>query len=558
MRGDPRELAFRFAESGHSTTKLELSRSLATLATAGYFTVGRTDMAIETDDYHEWIRRFDTLDAAEVERARQYGRELPRRPRIDVVMPVFDPPERFLEEAIASIKGQIYENWTLCIVDDASTRESVRKILQSASRGDDRVRVEYLEGNRGIAGATNAALSLGSGEFVAMVDHDDVLPPHALLMVADRLNRAPDANLVYSDFDFIDEHGSRDNPFFKPDYDHFLHLGLNLPSHLTVYRRSVLERVGGMRGGFHGSADYDLSLRVVERIYEATIQHLPHVLYGWRMVPTSAAHTGLEAAVRAAMEAVRQSCARRGIGVAVTATPRSWIWNRVRATKAPTATVVALPPGAPGKWRNEAVRSADSELVAFVDERLRPRSEDWLPEMTAPFAFDTCAAVGARVVSPGGTVVHSGILLGVCEHSDFFPAARAFHGLSEADPTYFGRAEITHRVTGVSGALVLRKTAFEACGGFDESLEHPFALDLDFCLRLRKLGGAVLLCPHAVFEASSDIEPLPVSHPSAERLRETWGSSIYGDSTYNPNLTASSADFRLADPPRASFPWKRA
>jgi len=218
-------------------------------------------VTIDDGQYLDWIERFDSLDVEERSAAREFSAALAWRPTIDVVMPVHDAPEAFLAEAIASVREQIYDNWSLCIIDDGSTQPYVRRLLEAATRDDDRIRVRYLDTNVGIARATNASLSLGTGDFVAFVDHDGVLSSHGLLMVAHRLNTAPDTNLIYTDFDFITEAGRRTTPFFKPDYDHEFLLGLNVVSLLTVYRRSLLDALGGLREGFPGSEDYDLALR---------------------------------------------------------------------------------------------------------------------------------------------------------------------------------------------------------------------------------------------------------------------------------------------------------
>src|SRR5688572_28527198 len=186
----------------------------------------RVTVTIDDRTYRQWIESFDTFDAADLRAASEDGRLLSPRARFDVVMPVHDPPQAFLEAAVASIRAQTYDDWRLCIVDDASTQESVRSALSRAAAEDRRIQLVRSESQGGIARATNLALGLGSAPFVVFFDHDDVLPPHALVTVADWLVREPATNLLYSDFDFIDESGARNNPFFKPDYDYDFHLGL--------------------------------------------------------------------------------------------------------------------------------------------------------------------------------------------------------------------------------------------------------------------------------------------------------------------------------------------
>jgi GT2 family glycosyltransferase len=546
-------------------------------------------MPIDDASYREWIDRFDTLSSGDLEAAARYARTLPHAPALDVILPVYDPPEAFLAEAIRSVRSQVYEKWTLAIVDDGSTAPHVRRLLEGAAREDARITVHHSKTNCGIARATNAAIALGQNEFVVFFDHDDVLSPHALLMVADRLRRSPDANLIYSDFDFIDDQGHRTNPFFKPDYDYDYHLGQNLVSQLTVFRRSLLDELRGMCAEFGGSTDYDLSLRAVEAIEGRTIVHIPHVLYHWRMVPTSSSRKGIHQAIRLARKAVEEHCTRRSIVATVGGTPRSLIWNRVRATPRSSMPVTVVVRGAsagarreaaarladgtdyrdlsfrdPGAalasseaaLRNEVLRDSASEIVAFVDARIVPRDASWLGEMTSHFAYESCGVVGARTISPDGRVEQSGILLGVGDGTGMLAVSGAFAGVPDGDANYFGRAEMAHRVSAVSGGIfVVRRRALLDVGGFDDGMANAVALDIDACLRLREGRWHAVLCPLAVFDGRTPAPRLSVDGDSATRLKESWGSLLEVDPYYNPNLSAVSPDFGLAFPPRARFPW---
>jgi cellulose synthase/poly-beta-1,6-N-acetylglucosamine synthase-like glycosyltransferase len=545
-------------------------------------------MAIDDVSYRDWIARFDTLDDGGTAAARRLARSLKGAPRIDVVMPVFDPPEVFLREAIASVRRQIYENWTLCIVDDGSREPYVARVLAEAARADGRIRVHRLESNSGMEGATNAAIALGTGEFIAFLDHDDTIPPQALLLVAHRVVQAPGTNLVYSDFDFLDDQGCRTNPFFKPDYDRQVHWGLNLISSLTVLRRNVVDRVGGMRAGFPGSPDYELGLRIIEAIPESSIEHIPHVLYHWRMVQGSLTRAGLARAVDSAQRAVREHCQRLGQEVSITGTPRSFIWNRVRQIprEAPAVTlavwgatrermnevrerytkcttyehlsVSAVDPdeaGAAAAFRNEVVSRATTDLVVFVDARFTPRHPEWLTEMASHFSSAECAIVGGRTIGFDGLTEQCGLVLGLRDGGPSRPGGRAFHGCPEDGPSYFGRDEMAARATVVSGGVVVvRKRFVEAVGGFEERLTTALALDLDLCLSVASRGASVVFCPHAVFVASGPA-PQEADADSAAVLREKWAAALDTDRRYNPNLTDTAPDFSLAFPPRVRFPW---
>jgi O-antigen biosynthesis protein len=544
-------------------------------------------MTIADSVYADWIRQFDWSDERDLERARHFLPTLQCSPRIDVVMPVYDPPESFLGEAIESVRRQVYQNWSLCIADDGSREASTIRILERAERADERIRVHRAPVNGGIASATNAAISLGTGEIVAFLDHDDVIPPHALLLVAHRFERSPDANIIYSDFDFLNDVGARTNPFFKPDYDHETHLALNILSHLTVYRRSLLDRVGGLRDGFPGSEDYDVGLRVVEQVSASTIHHIPHVLYHWRMAKSSFSRTRLNTAIDSARRAVREHCERKGFAVTIGGTPRSLIWNRVRilpssppsvtlAVEARTAAATAdalerlvgatdysplsvapaslrdLPSLA--EFRNQVVRSATTDLVVFVGGSLLPRSREWLVEMTSHFASRSCAVVGTRTIGKDGRIQQSGTLLGVRDSNASLPFGRAFHGVSVDDPSYFGRDEMAQSASVVSGGVFLvRKSTVGEVGGFDERYSDRSCLDIDFCLRAGQRGFRVVFDPHAAF---ADLAEAIQEPASTELLRRAWGAALDHDPYYNPNLTNQKTDFSLALPPRATFPWR--
>ena len=269
----------------------------------------------ETADYQEWIRLCDTISEGDILAFKKEADELPLKPLISVIMPVFDPPKRFLIKAIESVRSQAYENWELCIADDASTKKYICPLLESYARKDSRIKVTFRKSNGHISVASNSALKLSSGEFVALLDHDDELRPHALLEIAKVINANPDAKLIYSDEDKIDEYGNRYDPYFKPDWNPELLLGQNYISHLGVYKTSLVRKLNGFRTGFEGSQDWDLVLRFTEQISNDFIIHIPHVLYHWRAVSGSAAMniTQKNYLLNSSLKVVQDSMCRRKV-----------------------------------------------------------------------------------------------------------------------------------------------------------------------------------------------------------------------------------------------------
>jgi glycosyltransferase involved in cell wall biosynthesis len=278
------------------------------------------------DSYAAWVAAYDTLTPESADRIREKLKQLRRRPLISVLMPTYDTPERWLVRAIESVRRQLYENWELCIADDASKAPHVRKILARYQQKDPRIKVVYRETNGHISAASNSALALVHGEFLALLDHDDELRPHALACVALELDAHPDADLVYSDEDKIDENGHRYDHYFKPDWNPDLFLVQNYISHLGVYRTLLVREVGGFRVGYEGSQDWDLAMRVVERTAPERIRHIPKILYHWRSVPGSTAMLiGAKSyATQAAEKVITEHLIRRGIEATISPTKGSY------------------------------------------------------------------------------------------------------------------------------------------------------------------------------------------------------------------------------------------
>ena len=269
--------------------------------------------------YHELIRATEQYDPQEVRRnidAMGY------QPLISVVIPVYNVDPHWLRVCVDSIRNQYYPNWELCLADDHSSNPNVRPTLEELAASDKRIKVVFREENGHISRATNSALEVATGEFVALMDNDDEIPAFALYEVALALNENRDLDLIYSDEDKIDERGVRSAPHFKPDYSPDLLLSTNYISHLGVYRKSILDEIGGFRVGFEGSQDYDLTLRFVENTAPERIHHIPKVLYHWRMLATSTASSGAakDYTSDAGLRALESMIERRGLNATVAPT----------------------------------------------------------------------------------------------------------------------------------------------------------------------------------------------------------------------------------------------
>lgn len=570
----------------------------------------------EEKAYRAWVERFDTLTDVDRQAIRGRIQKLASTPLFSVVMPVYNVDECWLRRAIESVRRQLYPNWELCVADDHSTRPHIRAVLDEYVRLDPRVKITFREQNGHISAATNSALDLATGEFVALLDHDDEIPEHALYMLAEEINAHPQANVIYSDEDKIDERGERFSPFFKPDWNPDLFLSLNLLTHLLVYRTSVARLTGGFRVGYEGAQDYDLALRVTEAVPEATIRHIPHVLYHWRSIPGSMAR-GIEKdyVLNAGKRALEDHFERQKIAATVT-----WEHNCLfrtsysRPDPAPLVSLILtagvdqrllarairrildgtaygaleiLVVESPASGDDPAAQFESSELRGLpTDGRLRilrqagplsrassvnlaarqargevlgllglvePVSGDWLSEMVSHACRPGIGAVGANLSGPGDRIKHAGIILGIGG-----VAGHAYRGLPNWRAGLTARASVTQNYSAVTGScLVLRREVFDEVRSLDEVNLPSVFHDIDLCLRLGERGYRVVWSPYARLSCVAQ-EPRPDLLDQDKYMLSRWDKLIRRDPYYNPNLTLEREDFSLATPPRAAKPWSSA
>ena len=295
------------------------------------------------NSYAAWAAAYDRLTPEIADQIRAKIAALPKRPLLSVLMPTYNTPEKWLVRAIESVRRQLYENWELCIADDASKEPHVRRILAAYQKKDPRIKVVYRETNGHISATSNSALELAHGDFFALLDHDDEIRPHALACVALELHAHPDADLIYSDEDKIDENGDRYDHYFKPDWNPDLFNVQNYISHLGVYRTLLVREVGGFRVGYEGSQDWDLAMRVIERTAPDRIRHIPKILYHWRSVPGSTAMViGAKSyATHAAEKVITEHFVRTGVNATITPTKGSyWRVHYPVPTPAPRVSLI--------------------------------------------------------------------------------------------------------------------------------------------------------------------------------------------------------------------------
>jgi GT2 family glycosyltransferase len=534
--------------------------------------------------YEHWIkyveqRHYDAGRIATAITNFQY------QPKISVITPVYNTRIDILESTIRSVRMQHYENWELCVCDDASPNEDVRHCLESWAMKDDRIKVTFFDRNEGICRASNRALELATGEFVGLLDHDDELSPDALYEVVKLLQEDPQVDMIYSDEDKLDSNGRRVTPFFKPDWSPEYMLACMYTCHFGVYRRRILEDLGGFRTGFDGSQDYDLVLRLSERT--KGIRHIPKVLYHWRMVKGSAATIpgAKPYADEAARKALTEHLLRRQIpgeilsgeapgsyrirfhlgdvgtvSIIVISTGegdilRECINSIEKKTSYPNYEIVVVQAqriesvvrqyllstscrvlafdGGQNRSRmiNSAARLATGTYLVLLHDDTEVIAKDWITSMLGFCRQEEIGVVGAKLIYRNEQIQHAGIVLGLKGMAGY-----PLRNLSRKATSHLRNYSV------VSGACMMtRKNVFDALGGFDEELGAESS-DIDFCLKARKAGYRIVWTPWAELY-HDDFPSRDRKNPQeAELLKKRWGSAITNDPYYNPNLTLRHED----------------
>lgn len=590
-----------------------IKRGLINLQSTGLPGLDQRLATVISDSYAEWVRQYDTLTDDTRKLMVRRMEEFIHRPTISVVMPTYNAKPEWLVEVIESVRGQIYSHWELCIADDASTDPAIRPILERYAEMDSRIKLVFRQENGHISAASNSALALASGEWTALLDHDDLLPQHALFWVVNAINDHPDVRMIYSDEDKIDETGARFDPYFKCDWNPDLFYSHNMFCHFGVYQTGLLRDIGGFRVGFEGAQDYDLTLRCVERVEPRHIVHIPRVLYHWRRHAESTAQSASAKpyAVNASERALAEHFERRKVSVSVKYAPpgyrvkhelppnlpmvsliiptrnglhliRQCVTSILKKTTYPNYEILVIDNGSDdpatldyfreiecdarirvirderpfnySALNNAAVKLALGEIVGLVNNDIEVISPDWLFEMVSHAVRTDIGAVGARLWYPDDTLQHGGVILGIGG-----VAGHSHKKLKRGQFGYLGRAALIQNLSAVTAAcLLIRKKVYEEVGGLNEvDLQVAFN-DVDFCLRVREAGYRNLWTPYAELyhheSATRGFEDTPKKQARFAKevsyMQERWGDCLLHDPAYSPNLTLLREDFGLAWPPQ--------
>lgn len=552
-----------------------------------------------TSHYEQYIEET-TPSPQDIKLIKQEQADFEYRPIISIVMPVYNIEEKYLVKAIESVRSQTYERWELCLCDDASTAAHIKPLLQKYAAKDKRIKVTYREKNGGIVKASNDALALAQGAYVGLLDNDDELAATAFYEVIKVLQQKK-YDLIYSDEDKMELDGTRNEPTFKPDWSPDLLLSCNYISHFGVYRRKVLQEIGGFREGFDGSQDYDLVLRFTEKTQE--IKHIAKILYHWRKIPGSTAVdvNAKPYAYEAAKHALSDALKRRKIDARVTDGLWKGSYRVERHNKELPLVSIIIPfkdkknilkicvesifektsyknfeillvdnqstlletedylktfaneprvkvlkynkPFNYSAINNFAVKQAAGEVLLLLNNDTEVISPNWIQTMLSHALRPEVGAVGAKLLYPNNTIQHAGVLIGLNGL-----AGHAFNRLDSEDNGYVGFVNVIRNYSAVTAACVMvRKSVYLEVGGLNEKDLAVAFNDVDFCLRLREKNYLIVYTPYAVlYHHESLSRGYDMNLDEVKYMTKKYSALLKaGDPYYNPNLTHERPDFSL-------------
>jgi glycosyltransferase involved in cell wall biosynthesis len=551
--------------------------------------------------YQEWIRRYDTFNDQDLYAIESTIFDMPTKPPISIIMPVYDPPLKFLEEAIESVRRQMYPFWQLCIADDASTDPDVKRMIEYYVDKDDRIIALYRKTNGHISAASNSALTMVKNDYIALLDHDDIIHPLALYYVAETINTNPQCEIIYSDEDKITKWGRRFDPYFKPEFNYELLLSQNMISHFGVYKTDAIQKINGFREGLEGSQDYDLLLRILENIDPNQIKHIPRPLYHWRVSEKSVAEnvSVKPYATKAGVQALEEHLARRSAQgrVKFLSSLAAYQVDYLLNEPNPSVTVIIVAQTLSkdyihtideilsntnysnfdillslssneeeivtnnlSHWQkkvqvikrenhpefskinqfNQSIADAQSDYVVILCEPLIGYPADWLYTLVGQATQHGVGAVAPKLIYKNGFVYSTGVIL-----LPDLSAKNLSEGTETDDIGYFGWAKLRRGYSVLSEkCLLIKKEIFELVGGFSADYHNLSFSSIDMCLQLRENGFRNILCPSVELCLQEDYiniknnrEVNKIDLSDKHLMQQNWQDWFENDPAFNPNLS---------------------
>ncbi|WP_270666602.1 glycosyltransferase family 2 protein [Aeromonas sp. QDB59] len=556
--------------------------------------------------YQHWLEKHDlSINVGE-----SHSVEIkcnPHNPKFSLLLATYNSDIGFLSSCIESVIHQSYPDWQLCIADDGSANVEVHKLLEYYHNLDSRISLIKRDENGHISQASNSALSLAKGQYIALIDHDDLLPPYALQMMAKEIDSHKSAQFFYSDEDKIDENGLRFSPHFKPDWNRDLFYSHNYITHFAVIKKSLVDLIGGFNEGVEGSQDYDLFLRAISHLDDCEIIHIPHILYHWRAISGSTALSSAEKdyTSRAGLKALQNYFSKINTDVVVMPHNLNNCYRVFWPIPNPAPLVSLIIPTRDhlellgrcvktilectsyrffeiiivnnqssclktigylerikkieqvrvinydhpfnfSAINNFAVSHARGSIIGLINNDIEVLSADWLEEMVRQVCRPDIGCVGAKLYYPDMRIQHAGVVLGiggVAGHSHKF-FRQHHHG-------YHSRLSLVQNYSAVTAAtLLVRKSVYDEVGGMETSLSVAFN-DVDFCLKVLDAGYRNLWTPFAELihheSVSRGYEDNPEKQARFRRevdyMKNKWGHRLNNDPCYNVNLSLTHENF---------------
>ena len=507
--------------------------------------------ATEQNEYGRWFARH-RVSAEEAAKLHEQSRTFSYRPLISILTPTFNPNDEFLTAAVESVIAQAYENWELILVDDGSSDSRAYALLKNLGQRDARIQIGVQE-HGGISSALNTGLARARGDWIALLDHDDLLEPDALFRAIELMQNDRETDVIYSDEDKIVD-GKLAAPLLKPDWSPEFFRTHDYLGHFVVMRRDLAR--AEFRSEFDGAQDYDLLLRVSEKTDR--IRHIPRVLYHWRRTAESTAHNirRKPGALEAGRRAIEEHLVRRQENARVTIDWETHLYRVRRELPSEQISIIIKGAAARDAERIRAktnfpnfeivanLKEATGEYVLFLDPDLEPLGENWLSAMGEQLSNPRIGAVGARIVSSDDAIESAGLILSPngSVGSAFAGYPRNFRGANR-------QLQAVRNYSAVSASClltrreVLEKTASgNAMGSLDFARDDRVCVGTEFCLNLREHGLRTVSIPYAEVRRTSARE-------NASRmfldLQKRWPEMFRRDPCYNPNLSSERADFSL-------------
>lgn len=557
-------------------------------------------------DYGDWIK---VNEVTEAELKKQYDKRFDMMPKISIIVPMYNTPEKFFRELVDSLKSQTYSNWELCLADGSPKQNTnLKKIIES----DERIKYKFLDSNKGISANSNEAIKLATGDYISLLDHDDTLSGYALYEVVKMINKYPNAEFLYSDEDKIDQNGNRFDGYFKPDFAPDTLRCQNYICHFSIFRKDLMEKLGGFRSEFDGAQDYDIFLRMSEIVKPESIKHIPRILYHWRVHKDSTAMENSNAknyAFENGKKAIEAHLKRIGLDGQVSDGCINGIYRVDYKVKGNPKVSIVIP-NKDGKKilkvcidsvlekttydnyeivivennstteeifqyykeleeKNEkikvvkypqtgfnysgiinyGVRNSSGDYIVQLNNDTELITPNWLELMIGFCQRDDVGGVGVKLYYPDEVIQHAGIIVGLGG-----VAGNRFKSIPKSGHGYFAEESMIQNLSAVTAACIMTsKKMYEEVNFMDEKLAVAFN-DVDFCLKIREKGKLIVYNPFVEFihyESKSrgkEDTPAKIKRFQGEMniFKQRWRDFLdEGDPYYNINLTLDTEVYHM-------------